>query len=166
MNTSNIIKNTMIAGLGLFATNTTSSIRQYDVLEVKYHPILTETKYPTSTRLNNPHRHSLDQLKSNKRKLRKIKNLEYGWNGYNGNEINQEIISKIENIITGLDYQPQIFPTGRGSVQIEKFLDDNNFVEIEISEEEVFAYSVKNGEELEKNINVSEINDLINELYI
>ena len=166
MDTSDIIKHTMIASLGLVMTNTTSTERHFVPMNVECHSVVTNTEYPTSTRFNDSQRHSLEQLKFNKRKLNAIKELKTGWNGYNGNEIKQEIISKLEGIISKLDYQPQIFPTGRGSVQIEKYLDDNNLVEIEISENEVFAYQVKNGEEIEKEISISEINEFISELYV
>lgn len=119
----------------------------------------------SSTRFNNSERFSLEKLKNNKRKLESIKNLGSNWNGYESPEIEEKLISKVLQIISNLEYQPQIFPTGRGSIQIEKHINDENFVEIEISTDEIFAYQMKNGVETEKEISTDEINNLISDLY-
>lgn len=121
---------------------------------------------PPSTRFNDPERFSLDQLKNNKSRLRSFKDLRRGWNGYNGNPIDESIITIVENLLTALDYQPQIFPTGRGTLQLEWFLDENNQIEIEISKEIAYLYQVKNGEEKEMKIEISEINDFVSDLFI
>jgi len=122
-------------------------------------------KISSSTRFNNSERFSLEQLKNNKRKLESIKKLTSNWNGYEGEQFESSLINMIQDIISELDYQPQIFPTGRGSIQIEKYINDDNLVEIEVSNDEIFAYQVKNGEETEKEISVAEINSLIAELF-
>ncbi len=165
MGTTNIIKHTMIASLGFVVTNSTDSSEQSSVSSIQNRSVINNTESPSSTRFNNSQRFSLEQLKLNKRKLRALNELKKGWNGYAGEPINEVLLSKIEELISNLDYQPQIFPTGRGSIQIEKYIDDYNLFEIEISTGEVFAYSVKNGTEVEKNISISEINDFINEFY-
>jgi len=125
----------------------------------------TKSETISSTRFNNSERFSLEKLKNNKRKLESIKNLSSNWNGYGSPEIEEKLISKVQQIISNLEYQPQIFPTGRGSIQIEKHINDENFVEIEISNDEVFAYQMKNGVETEKAISTDEINNLISDLY-
>jgi len=165
MDTTDIIKRTMIISLGLTMTNSTESERFFIPSDLETHSIINTTSLPSSTRFNNSHRFSLEQLKLNKRKLNSLKHLQEDWNGYNGETIEDALISDIENLISTLDYQPQIFPTGRGSIQIEKYLNDENLVEIEISSNEIFVYQVKNGEEIEKEISISEINDFISELY-
>ena len=123
------------------------------------------SKSNSSTRFNDLERYSLEQLKANKRKLRAIKRLEKGWNGYNGEAIDEKLISMVENLLSHLDYQPQVYPTGRGTIQIETYFDKNNFLEIEVSLEDAYLYQVKNRVELEKEIDISEINDIINDLY-
>lgn len=124
-----------------------------------------DTQFQTSTRVNRPERYSLEKLKNNKQKLNYFKNLNENWNSYNGAKIDESIISKIEGILPNLDYQPQIFPTGRGTIQFEKYIDDDNFIEIEISKNSIFVYQVKNGIETERVINEDEINTLISDLY-
>lgn len=165
MDATNIIKNTMMASLGLIATNSTDSVRYFVPTQVECHTIISLLETPSSTRFNNSERFSLEQLKLNKRKLESIKQLKANWNSYDGQVINEAIISKVISILPFLDYQPQIFPTGRGTIQIEKYIDEKNLVEIEISENEIFAYQVINGEEKESLISVDEIKDLISEIY-
>jgi len=147
-------------------TNSTAAIHHYTPITVgchlAYHPI----GRPTSTRFNNAQRYSLEQLKLNKRKLVSLKQLGKNWNGYDSPRFDDDLILKVISIISNLDYQPQIFPTGRGTIQIEKYRDENNFVEIEISTNEIFAYQVKNGNENESVITIDEIKGLISELYV
>lgn len=165
MDATNIIRNTMIASLGLIATNSTDSVRFFAPTQVECHTIISLLETPSSTRFNNPERFSLEQLKLNKRKLEAIQQLKANWNSYNGQIVNEAVISKVISILSFLDYQPQIFPTGRGTIQIEKYIDENNLVEIEISENEIFAYQVINGEEKESLISVDEIKNIISEIY-
>ncbi len=165
MDASNLIRNTMIAGLGLIISNSTESGRYFIPSVIECHTSFTAVETPTSTRFNNSERFSLEQLKINKRKLESLKKLSPNWNGYNGESFDKALISIVEDIISNLDYQPRIFPTGRGTIQIEKHINDNNLIEIEISQNEIFAYQVKNGEELEKEISITEINGLISDLY-
>lgn len=165
MDASTIIRNTMIASLGLVANNTTQTVRHFIPSGVECHTAISAAISSSSTRFNNSERFSLEQLKSNKRKLETIKNLTPNWNGYEGEQFETGIISMIQDILSDLDYQPQIFPTGRGSIQIEKYINDDNLVEIEVSNGEIFAYQVKDGEEIEKEISVNEINELINGLF-
>lgn len=155
----------MIANLGLVATNSTQTVRHFIPSGIECHTSISTSISSSSTRFNNPERFSLEQLKNNKRKLESIKKLTSNWNGYEGEQFESILINMIQDIISELDYQPQIFPTGRGSIQIEKYINDDNLVEIEVSNDEIFAYQVKNGEEIEKEISVAEINGLITELF-
>jgi hypothetical protein len=156
----------MIIGLGVVATNSTQSERYFMPSNIEFPTAISISTAPTSTRFNNSERFSLEQLKNNKRKLEAIKKLRPNWNNYEGEEFEESLIMRIEKIISDLDYQPQIYPTGRGSIQIEKYIDEENLVEIEVSKDEIFAYQVKGGEEIEKEISVDEINTLIADLYV
>lgn len=166
MDASNILRTTMIAGLGIVVSSSTQSERHFIPADIECHSSILATNNPSSTRFNNSERFSLEQLKNNKRKLEAFKEFSSNWNGYNGETFDAELIEKVEKIISDLDYQPQVFPTGRGSIQIEKQIDDDNLVEIEISKDEIFAYQVRGGRELEKEISENEINSLLSELYV
>ncbi len=165
MDASTIIGNTKIAGLDLVATNSTQTMGQFIHSGKECYDSVLASISSSSTRFNNSERFSLEQLRSNKRKLDSIKKLTSNWNGYEGERFESKLITMIQDIISELDYQPQIFPTGRGSIQIEKYINDDNFVEIEVTNDEIFAYQVKNGKEIEKEISVAEINGLITELF-
>lgn len=120
----------------------------------------------SSTRLNNNLRFSREKLIANKQKLNFFRNLRLNWNHYEGEPIKESVIERVEKIISDLEYQPQIFPTGRGTIQIEKYIDEDNFVEIEIFEDEIFAYQMRDGDEMEREITMDEIDTLISELYV
>lgn len=166
MDTSDFFKNTVMISLGLFmADSSTSAPKYFEPSEMECHAVYSLYDSPSSTRLNDSNRFSLEQLKHNKRKLQAFKTLESNWNGYGGLPFSESVLSEVEKIISNLDYQPEIFPTGRGTIQIEKFIDDNNQIEIEISQDEIFVYQVKDGKEIEKEISSNEINELISELY-
>lgn len=120
---------------------------------------------PTSTRFNDANRYSLDALKRNKRILRNLANLKSNWNGYGGEPIDQDVIDRTEKMLSDLDYQPQIFPTGRGTIQIEYFKDDDNLIEIEISNEEIFVYKVQNGKDFEDSVEFDSLSKMITSFY-
>lgn len=114
----------------------------------------------SSTTSNRKERHSLELLKLNKLKLKSFLKLEENWNGYDGEFITEELIKKTEKIISSLDYQPQIFPTGRGTIQLEQYKDDENLVEAEVSLEQIDVYSIIKGIENECEVDLKQLNKL------
>ena len=138
-------------------------------------PILTDNFPPqqervfelisNATRATSSDRFSLQELKFNKKKLNSFKQLQSDWNGYDGEPIPLEVIESVEKIITKMDFQPSIFPTGRGSVQIEYFRDDDNKLEIEISSDEVYVYRVDNGIEWEGETTHETVPEIANNFY-
>lgn len=118
----------------------------------------------SSTRPNNPNRFSLDKLKMNKYKLESFKCLAGNWNGYQGQKISPSLIDRTINLITELDYQPKIFSTGRGSIQIE-YQQAENYIEIEVAENENYVFSIKNGEEKSFEISLDKIPVVVNEFF-
>lgn len=120
----------------------------------------------TSTEFKSRDRYSLEKLQHNKRKLRYFRTLKENWNGYDGQVIEEKTIQKIDELITHLEYQPQIFPTGRGTLQLEGYIDDENYYEIEVLNDSANVYIVKNNEEIEsESIDFEKTIQLINEFY-
>lgn len=70
-------------------------------------------------------------------RLREISKLKKDWNGYGADEIPLSVIKRCEDVIKVLDVQPEVFPTGRQSVQIEYELDDGSYLEFEFLEDKV-----------------------------
>ena len=80
-------------------------------------------------------------LGENYYKLLSFASLKKNWDGYNAEEISEKTISKTLGLLTKLQYQPSLFPTGSGSIQVERYIDDDTFVEVEISAEGISVYS-------------------------
>lgn len=74
-------------------------------------------------------------------RLNSFKNLKKGWDGYCADVIPLDAIDRAFSLLLDLHFQPEIFPTGRGSIQIEKYLDDDTFVEVEVSSDKIGIYS-------------------------
>lgn len=81
-------------------------------------------------------------LKENTKILSEIGRYEENWNGYGAERIDQRIIFKALDVITSLElkYQPDIFPTARGSIQLEYELSETHYFEIEISLDKYIIY--------------------------
>lgn len=114
-----------------------------------------------STRVLNQDAYSLEKLKLNKHKLNSFKNLDKGWNGYEGATFDHQVIRQVEKLLGCFVIQPQIFPTSRGTIQIEKYFSEDHFYEVEIGKDEVFVYIVSNGREIERQVELDELTDLL-----
>ena len=84
--------------------------------------------------------------------INSFKKLKPNWDTYNGLEINTEIIHKsiillwqINNLV------PDIFPTGRGSIQFEFERKNGDYLEFEIFQDEI-TYFIKNNKLCEEGI--------------
>lgn len=161
----NAYLNLFTAGL-LAVTDSSSSERYFgQSREMEWHTSILSLNTATSTSFNTPKRFSVFDLRANREKLESFRKLKEGWNGYDGMKINESVIEKVMDILPDLEFQPQIFPTGRGSLQLEKYIDDNNLIEIEVFEEEVSVYQVKGGEEIEREVTLDEIREIITDFY-
>lgn len=107
-----------------------------------------------------------NKLEENIEKLIEFSKFENNWAGYNAEKFTQGLIKKVENIIKKLKYQPNIFPTGSGSIQLEYYKDDYNFLEMEVfnSQNANLFYSVA-GKETGQIIKDKDIVSKLNELY-
>ena len=74
--------------------------------------------------------------------LRKIQSLEPNWNGYQADSIPLEVIGLSRNIVMNLDAQPEIYPTGRGTIQMQYELFDRSYLEFEIYTDRINVLSV------------------------
>lgn len=69
----------------------------------------------------------------NLKKLDQIEALEDNWNGNGAKAFNKQLLEKTRKIITLLEKQPEVFPTGCDSIQIEYEKKDGSYLEIELS---------------------------------
>ena len=80
-------------------------------------------------------------IKSMKR-LEDIARLGNDWNGYGATKFTAALILKCEKIIEKLSYQPEIYPTGRKSIQFQYELNDKSYLEFEIYEDKIMCLMV------------------------
>lgn len=67
-------------------------------------------------------------------KLNNIQNLKENWNGYGADAIPDTVLSLCRNIVMVLDVQPDIYPTGRRTIQMEYEIEDRSYLEFEVYE--------------------------------
>lgn len=70
----------------------------------------------------------------NLKKLEAIALLKDNWNENGARAFSIELITKVRNIITFLDVQPEVFPTACDSIQLEYDKVDGSHMEIELME--------------------------------
>ena len=83
-----------------------------------------------------------DRLVDNLERLEDIAKLEADWNGYGAEPFSSALVDVVRNIILSLNEQPEIFPTGRKSIQLEYHEPKDNYLEFEVFESQVVAMQV------------------------
>lgn len=68
----------------------------------------------------------------NLEKLNVIRSLKDGWNGSGAPSFSSSVTDKVEEMINGLNIQPEIFPTALGTIQLEYDNSRRDHMEIEI----------------------------------
>jgi len=66
----------------------------------------------------------------NNLKFESFRKLNDGWDGYNSPKIQDDVINNAFLLHEKLNCIPEIYPTGRNSIQFEYHLPDNLYVEI------------------------------------
>lgn len=108
---------------------------------------------------------SLAKVVDNLKLVEGFKKLQSNWNGYGAKEFDDEYLNSIKDLIQELPVQPEIFPTGRQTVQFEFSLPEDTFLEIEIFNGNAQCLSDINGLEEEKTISLTQINSEINAFF-
>ena len=105
-------------------------------------------------------------LGDNYYKLQSFRSLKKGWDGYDGEEISIPAIARVTDLLKTLGFQPSIFPTGRGSIQVEYYQNDNTFAEIEVLEDRISVYSEGvEGTIEDDNITIKAASELLRAIY-
>lgn len=76
-------------------------------------------------------------------KLNDITKLEDNWNGYGAKQFKPELIQKAKDLLKLLSNPPEIFCTGRDSIQFE-WEEDGHYFELEIFEDKITVFESKN----------------------
>lgn len=105
----------------------------------------------------------INTLGKNYFRLKDFQSLKKGWDGYGAPPISKTAIKKTESILLELHYKPQIFPTGRGSIQVEYHLDINNSYELEVFPSHYTILIIHDGEETERIIRKKDAIKIMND---
>ena len=85
-------------------------------------------------------------LEENLTRLEEFRMLQKDWNGYGANPIPFAAIDKAISIVKRLAIQPEIFPTGRETVQLEWDSNYGDYLEFEIGTDEIGMLFVPNSD--------------------
>lgn len=96
-------------------------------------------------------------VNENVKKVEKFKELESGWDGFKAKPLPLHLIDKALAIIPTLQYQPQVFPTARQSIQIEYEKVNGDYLEFELYTNKVEVFAVVDGEEIEEEYTYEQI---------
>lgn len=105
-----------------------------------------------------------DPLLKNLQTLRSIKQLPVDWNGKGSVTFSEALIQKVFTIVRELQFQPDIFPTGRNSIQLEFEIGDD-YLEFEIFEDKIIGLIQFNGKDEEREILEEEIFKLTEDFH-
>ena len=106
------------------------------------------------------------KLGENLKTLSGFKQLAADWNGNGAMPFETALLEKAERILQSLAYQPRIFPTARQSVQFEYHRKNGDYLEFEIFDTKIVAYSEQKGQEEERELNfLEDIDTLVKGFY-
>ena len=101
----------------------------------------------------------------NSNKLLEIQNLSDNWNGYQAKDFSDCLINKVRSIVSLLEHQPKLFPTGRDSIQLEYEKENGDYLEFEVFSNKVIMLKLIGSDEVEKEIDETQIPQIIYEFY-
>lgn len=76
-------------------------------------------------------------------KLKELSTLGDNWNGYGAPHLTDRVLDNTRTVLSYLHFDPQIFPTGRNSIQLE-YGNDKDRIELEIFEDTAQYDIIKN----------------------
>lgn len=92
--------------------------------------------------------------------LNSFRNLAHNWDGYNAPPIEDEVINTSLAVLDKLTLEPEIFPTGRNSVQFEYDSNNGNYIEIEIFSDYIHLVYEQNGVLSELDLGLRQLDEL------
>ena len=107
-------------------------------------------------------------LTENIDQLREIANMEDNWNGEGGLSFGKDFIQELRDLVSIMQLQPDIAPTGRGSIDFEygSRKKGHKYLGLEIFEKgrRVLVYSKdETGRSVHEEIGMEDINSRVNE---
>lgn len=166
-----VVSDDQYAGSGLDAPNVTRTSFGEPELFAQEHESFVEEVDDSSIDIEDLFASIQEVLSKYKniRRLASYRALEQNWNGYGGDPVDDAAIDQALSIITSdlLAVQPEVFPTGRGSVQLENELLSGDYIEFEIFANRISMYrEYADGEDEEvENLSPADVVQRFNEFY-
>ncbi len=79
-------------------------------------------------------------LFKNKKIVESFNKLNPNWNGCGGLKIDQQSINLVSNLLSYLNKQPDIFPTGRGTIHLEYDFAEKRYLEFEVYSDRIHIF--------------------------
>lgn len=106
-----------------------------------------------------------DKLIENINKINQLSELEFGWDGYNAEPFSNVLLNHCLFLIIRIISQPEIFPTGKKSIQFEYEKENGDYLEFEIFEDRIEVFQILNTLQevsaIFPSYNIKKINDMI-----
>lgn len=85
---------------------------------------------------------NVDAKKRNLKKLKELSAMPDDWNGYGAEAFLEEHISKCREIIDSLFFQPELFPTAAGSIQMEYEKKTGEYLEFNVFLDHIEVFNI------------------------
>lgn len=105
------------------------------------------------------------KLQRNIELINSYKNLDDNWNDYGALRFSELVIDNAISTLYLLRRQPDVFPTGRNSIQFEYEKDNGDYLEFEIFDDHVIAFQATSSEESERQVSTKEIIKMVSDFY-
>lgn len=105
-------------------------------------------------------------------RLGEISKLDDDWDGFGTESFDATLIDIVRNIIKNVNIQPEIYPTGRDSIQLEYELEDRSYLEFEVFKDKILCMRIpqRNYNKAEYEVisptDTKRINEIIDNFYI
>lgn len=101
------------------------------------------------------------------KRLEEISNLPDGWNDSEARSFPSEFLIYVRGILFSLEIDPDIFPTARGSIQLEYNNTSGDYLEFEIFADGKIKkfYCNRNGKSSTDFVSASQLNGILNQFY-
>lgn len=92
--------------------------------------------------------------------------LNDNWNGNGASKFDSDFINRVKAIVLKLEIDPKIYPTGRGSIQLEYEKKNGDYIEFEIFQNNTIkCFLIKDEIETEERIKANQINEYLLNFY-
>ena len=137
--------------------NNNNTLRDYNQLN--------KTNYSCTTLSSSNYINFTDKLMKNAELIRSFGELSDNWNGYDAEKISKDVIMSAITAVYLIEIQPDVFPTGRNSIQFEYEKKNGDYLEFEIYSNHITMLKIIGDTEFEENVASTDLNKLVENFY-